>query len=101
MPAGVGSHVGFVCHERNRDAVGTVEVREQLHDFNASSTVETARRFVRKKKLRLDHDGTRNRDALLLTARKLRGRMRLPLKESHAVECLTCEHVPLLGGSPR
>ena len=48
-------------------------VRNQFHDFHRRLGVERGRRFVREEEVRLLHQGTRNADALALSAGELIG----------------------------
>src|SRR5215475_13181481 len=68
---GVFRDVVFVSDEQQRDAAFAVEPLEDLHDLDRSAAVEGARRLVRENDRRVIDQRPRDRDALLLSARKL------------------------------
>ena len=72
---GEGSHVGFVCHHDDRDALVTVEAGQQVHDLPAGLGVEIAGRLVGQQDGGLGDDGARDGDALLLAAGQLARRV--------------------------
>ncbi|MEN9992371.1 MAG: hypothetical protein RLZZ224_2073 [Verrucomicrobiota bacterium] len=63
-------------------AIFSNEIEQELHDGRAVVGVEIACWFIGKKQVRLMDDGSCNRDALLLTARKLGGEVIAAFAES-------------------
>src|SRR5262245_34588124 len=70
-PLGVFRDAVLVSDEQQRDAALAVEPLEDLHDLDRSAAVERARRLVGKDDRRMIDKRPRDRDALLLPARKL------------------------------
>ena len=68
--------------QHDRFALFHVQALEKGHDLVGGFTVQVARRFIRKKNLRIRHDRPRNRHALLLSARELAWVMRHPVAQS-------------------
>src|SRR5579872_6199565 len=65
---------------------GGMELLEQIHDRLAAARVEVAGRLVREQHERLAGDGARHRDALLLTARELTGKVLRAVRHADALE---------------
>src|SRR5215510_15635886 len=68
---GVFRDVVFVRDNQQRDAAFAVEPLEDLHDLDRSAAVERASRLVGQDDRRVIDQRPRDRDALLLSARKL------------------------------
>src|ERR1700730_13983545 len=66
--------VRFVRYQNDRETLA-VQLLEHVHDFDRGTAVEVSGRFVREKDRRVIYQRTGNRDALLLTAGKLRWEM--------------------------
>ncbi len=79
MALGVGRDVFIMGDEHNGDAALFIELAEQFHHFVAPRGVEIAGRLVGEDDGRIGDEGTRDGDALLLTAGKLRGGMSLAI----------------------
>lgn len=75
------------------------ETREKRHNLGASSAVEGARRLVDEQHPRLVHEGTRDRDALTLATRELRGAAIGVVAEADGIEQLI--DAAAHGGPPR
>src|SRR5690606_5751194 len=82
----------IVRDHADRRAVG-VQLGEERHHRLAVLRVEVTGRLVREQDRRLADQRTRDRDALLLTARKLRRVVAQPVRHTHALEGL--EHALL------
>ena len=67
---------------------GVVQRVENIHDLVARSRVQRAGRLVRQQQLWAAHDGTRNGDALALTAGELVRAEIQPLTEAHHLQRL-------------
>ena len=80
-PPGITGHVGLVGDDDDRDAAA-VQVLEQGHDLHARARVEGAGGLVGQDENRLVDEGARDRDALLLAARELRGVMVLAIRQA-------------------
>src|SRR5690349_4015915 len=72
-PPGIRSNIWFVGYKDNRNTLLVVEALENTHDFHARFTIQVSGWFVRQDNSRVVYQGTGNRYALLLTARKLFG----------------------------
>src|SRR6476619_6447880 len=81
----IGGDVLLVRDHDDSDAV-LVELLEDRHDLDAGSAVEIAGRFICQQHLRIIDQRARNRDALLLTARKLTREMVLTTREPDRCE---------------
>src|SRR4029453_9752350 len=77
------------------EAACAIEPDEQTHDLDAARGVEIASRLVSKEHGWLRDNGPGDRHALHLSARELRGRVRLPAGEPDGGERLTRSLVPL------
>jgi len=66
--------------------VAGVQDAEQGHDLPAGGLVEVAGRLVGEHDGRVSHQGSGDRDALLLAAGQLAGPVRHPVAEAHQVE---------------
>jgi hypothetical protein len=62
----------IVGHEHRRDAELPLDGLELAAHVLAQIGIERGERLVEQQHVRLDHDGARQRDTLLLTARELR-----------------------------
>ena len=65
---GVAGGFRIVGDHNDRSAAG-IELTEESHDLSARRRVEIAGRFVGQEDRRVVHEGSGNRDALLLPAR--------------------------------
>jgi len=77
----IGGNVQFVRDHDDGDA-GFVQLLEQAHEFNAGAGVEVAGRFVGEQHFRPADERAGDGDPLLLSARKLAGKVVAPLAES-------------------
>ncbi len=89
----------LVVRGHHDGGAGAVDRVEHLHDAERRGRVQVAGRFVGQQDLRMVHVGARNRDALLLAARKLLRLVVLLAGESHGFEDL--RHKRLDGGTRR
>ena len=82
---GVAGNIFFVCDQHDGDAFA-VECLEQRHDFFAGMAVEIAGGFIGKNQARTIDQGSRNCNALLLTAGNLIGQRGRFIFQSHLGE---------------
>ncbi len=81
----VGGDVVLVRYHHYGDAL-VRELGEEVHYLDGAFRVEVAGGFVREEDRRLVHERAGDRDTLLLSAGKLRGRVRAASPEPHALE---------------
>src|SRR5579859_4345958 len=76
----------IVGDEHARDARSLLQLLQPGAHVHAQLGVEIAERFVQQEQVRLEDHGSRERDALLLTARELRRRATLEALQPHQLE---------------
>ena len=79
-----------MCHQHKRSRKLFVEIENKLDDFRTCGGVEIAGGLVGEEYFCLGREGTRNRYALLLAARKLIRVVRNPLGKANALEQRGC-----------
>ena len=88
----IGGNVQFVRNHDDGDA-GFIQLLKQAHDFDAGAGIEIAGRFVGEQHFRLADERSGNGDALLLSARKLAGKVIAPLAQPDFFQSL---HGPIM-----
>jgi hypothetical protein len=83
---GIGGDIGLVGNEEDRDSLFAIEREERFHDLVRRSRIEIAGRLVGEKKARCIDQRAGDRDALLLTAGKLAGRIALAIAQAEKVQ---------------
>ena len=79
-------HLGLVRDHQHGDSAIAVEPRQQFHDLERAFGVEIAGRLVGEQHVGVGDDGARDRDALLLAARQLGGRVARPIDQPDLIE---------------
>jgi hypothetical protein len=83
---GIGGDVGLVGNEDDGDSLLAIERAERFHDLVRGSRIEIAGRLIGEKKARCIDQRAGNRDALLLAAGELAGRIALALPQAEKVQ---------------
>src|ERR1700675_26933 len=76
----------FVGHQNNSQSL-VIQILKNLHDFDRRTAVKIASRLVSQQDRRTVDQSSRNRDALLLSARHLRREVLRPVGQSDHREC--------------
>jgi hypothetical protein len=84
-----------VRDEHNRDAALMVELLEEAHNFDRSTSVQIPRWLIGEQQGRIIHQRPRDGDALLLSARQLIWVMVLARGETHERQRLAAALQPL------
>ena len=87
---------GFVGHHDHRDALLAIELADDLHDLVRGARIEVAGRLVGQQHGGLVDQRAGQRDALLLAAGELAGRVALAVGQADARQHLAAAVVALL-----
>ena len=94
-PIRVGGDIGFVGYHDHRDALLAIELADDLHDLVRGARIEVAGRLVGKQYSGMVDQRAGQRDALLLPAGELTGRVARALGQADAREHLAAAIVAL------
>ena len=88
------SKLGIVSHHDDQTVL--CDFLKQIHDLHARLAVKSARRLVGEEYFRVVHQSSRDRNALHLSARKLRGLFVDMLSQAHLFKRFLCAACPFL-----